>query len=470
MYNVYMRKNNLSLCMITKNEQDTIAKAIASVSDVVSQIIVADTGSTDGTTDIARSYGAKVVDFKWCDDFSAARNFSIKHATSDWIMFMDADEVINPADTLKIPPLCGENNLAGYIFIQRNYTNDHKRQNFVHCDNQYKDYEKSTGFVPIDRIALFRNIPEIYFNGIIHETVSDSIVDIKGVVGQTDIVVHHYGHIQPKRADKIDYYLTLGQKQINKTPCMPKPYYDVGIILMNNGDYIEAEKYLQKTVELDKNYQDIFFTMAVLYMKWLKFDEALKYLGLADKENQMPMQSLFTRGVVYNCMQKFDKATKVFKLGTQTYPQNPSFRENLGILYLKTSQTKEANRIFTQLAGQYPDNKSYVLGKIQSEYFLGNLKTAQKSIELWDKNGIFNQNIAVWGLKIIAELNMFDQLKNRLDLIENLNIVSGEICFYKGLYYQNIGNASTAIVQYKQAIKLAPYLADQIQEKIKSII
>lgn len=456
--------------MITKNEQDTIAEAIASVSDVVSQIIVADTGSTDRTTDIARSYGAEVVDFKWCDDFSSARNFSIKHATSDWIMFMDADEVISHTDALKIPPLCDNYNLAGYIFSQRNYTNDHKRQNFVHCNNQYPGHEKATGFVPINRIALFRNFLGICFKGIVHETVSDSIADIKGVVGQTDIVVHHYGHIQQKRADKISYYLKLGLKQINNKPNLPKPYYDVGIIHMNNGEFIEAEKYLLKTVELDKNYQDIYYTMAILYMKWLRFDDALKYLDLADQEHQMPAQSLLTRGIVCHCMKKFYDATKIFKLGAQTYPENSSFRENLAFLYLKTSKTEKANWIFTQLVDQTPDNRSYVLGKVQSEYLLGNLKNAQESIESWDKISVFDQAIAMWGLKVFAELNLFEQLKARLDLIEKSGIVSGETSFYRGLYYQSVGNASSAIACYKQAIKLTPYLADQIQEKIASLM
>lgn len=84
----------LSLCMIVRNEFGVLSRCLASISPVVDEIIIVDTGSTDNTKEIASSFGAKVYDFVWCDDFSAARNFALSKATMDYWMWMDADDVL----------------------------------------------------------------------------------------------------------------------------------------------------------------------------------------------------------------------------------------------------------------------------------------------------------------------------------------------------------------------------------------
>ena len=89
----------LSLCMIVKNEASVLSRCLSSIRPAADEIIVADTGSTDHTKEIARSFGARVYDFPWCDDFSAARNFAVSKATMDYWMWLDADDVL-PASQL----------------------------------------------------------------------------------------------------------------------------------------------------------------------------------------------------------------------------------------------------------------------------------------------------------------------------------------------------------------------------------
>jgi hypothetical protein len=95
----------LALCMIVKNEEDNIRRALESVKPVVDEMIVVDTGSTDRTKDIAKEMGAKVYDFVWTDSFADARNFALSKATSKWILILDADEVISPDDHDKLREL-----------------------------------------------------------------------------------------------------------------------------------------------------------------------------------------------------------------------------------------------------------------------------------------------------------------------------------------------------------------------------
>lgn len=92
----------ISLCMIVKDEEQTISKCLESVKSVVDEIIIVDTGSTDGTKEIVKKYDAKVYDFQWIEDFSAARNFAFSKATKEYILWLDADDIIDTEDIKKL--------------------------------------------------------------------------------------------------------------------------------------------------------------------------------------------------------------------------------------------------------------------------------------------------------------------------------------------------------------------------------
>lgn len=91
----------ISLCMIVKNEEETLARCLDCVRVIADEIIIADTGSTDRTKEIAKKYTDKIYDFKWEGDFSAARNFSYEKATMDYILWLDADDVLLEDDRLR---------------------------------------------------------------------------------------------------------------------------------------------------------------------------------------------------------------------------------------------------------------------------------------------------------------------------------------------------------------------------------
>ena len=88
----------ISLCMIVKNEEIHIARCLESVADLVDEIIIVDTGSTDRTVDIVSKYTSKIYSYPWKDDFSAARNESFSKATMDYCMWMDADDVLEDSE------------------------------------------------------------------------------------------------------------------------------------------------------------------------------------------------------------------------------------------------------------------------------------------------------------------------------------------------------------------------------------
>lgn len=88
----------ISLCMIVRDEEETLGRCLETVSDLVDEIIIVDTGSADRTKEIAQSYGAKLFDFEWIDDFAAARNYAFAQATKTYILWLDADDVLLEMD------------------------------------------------------------------------------------------------------------------------------------------------------------------------------------------------------------------------------------------------------------------------------------------------------------------------------------------------------------------------------------
>ena len=96
---------SVSLCLMVRNEEEKLAACLQSAGDLVDETIVVDTGSTDGTRELAAKLGARVFEFPWCDDFAAARNECIRHAAGEYILWMDADEVVDSSNREKLRAL-----------------------------------------------------------------------------------------------------------------------------------------------------------------------------------------------------------------------------------------------------------------------------------------------------------------------------------------------------------------------------
>jgi glycosyltransferase involved in cell wall biosynthesis len=113
----------LSLAMIVKNEAATLDHCLTSVQDLVDEIVVVDTGSHDNTKDIARRHGARVFDLPWPDSFAAARNESIRHATGQWLLWLDADEYLDEANRAKLRALLSglADDKTAYVMDQRSH-------------------------------------------------------------------------------------------------------------------------------------------------------------------------------------------------------------------------------------------------------------------------------------------------------------------------------------------------------------
>ena len=133
-----------------------MAYCLNSLSPVADEMIVVDTGSTDKTKEIAEAFGARIYDFEWIDDFSAARNYSLSQAQGDWILVMDADEVISARGLCKIKKNAQpKRKEIAYDLVTRNYVHRTAGDGWVCNDNSYIYEQAGRGMVPQHQGASF---------------------------------------------------------------------------------------------------------------------------------------------------------------------------------------------------------------------------------------------------------------------------------------------------------------------------
>ncbi len=229
------RSVTISLCMIVRDNEDTIHACLDSIYPWVDEIIVVDTGSTDGTQEICRSFGARMFEFPWCDDFSAARNISLQHAQGDWLFWMDSDDTI-PMDQAQQ--------------LRRLALGEHAPETFGYVA-QVRCPSGNTGeMTVVDHVKLFRNLPELRFEHCIHEQILPAIRRAGGNVEFTDIYVIHSGSIQTPevRQKKLERDFRILKKDLQQRPEHPFVLFNLGMTCEDSGDFEAAEDYLRRCI------------------------------------------------------------------------------------------------------------------------------------------------------------------------------------------------------------------------------
>ncbi|MBW2993231.1 tetratricopeptide repeat protein [Candidatus Woesearchaeota archaeon] len=377
----------LSLCIIAKNEQDFLEQCINSVKMIADEIIVTDTGSSDKTKEIAEKLGAKVYDFKWCDDFSAAKNFCASKASHEWILFLDADEAVSGKDLQALKELANNKDADGFAFKMRNYFKENIKTQKA-TNDQYNESKDYAGWHEAEIIRLFRNKKEIYFSSIIHESVADSIRKFKGIIKQAGIPIHHFGYALKKRSEeKTEKYIKMQEKQIQQTPHSPKPYYELGAIYLKQNNYEKAIASFEKAEHLletqDKLlliHQYLYHDLGKAYFKTGNFEKAKQAFEKAEKTDKNNYSTQFFLGLIHDENNKYPDAVKHYEASITINPQNPSALRNLGIIYLKHKNHKKAYEVLLKAFELEPDDE-----------LLRTIKTLQKKLGII--NNLINRNI-----------------------------------------------------------------------------
>ena len=309
----------ISVCMIVKNEEKMLEGCLESVKNIADEIIIVDTGSTDSTVEIAIKYNARIFYFAWIDDFSAARNESIKYATAKWILYLDADERLTEIGQNQIRNLVSTANsdIGGYFCT---IESDHSKLD--------GSAEKHRGGYP----RLFRNLgfPNIKFMGRVHEQISPSIIAAKKIILASDIIIEHLGYNLPhedmEKKVKRNYNMLLAH--INEEPTNGYAWFQLGQTLGQMGMATEAENATRFAIECgnlsDSVYASAAATLAQFTGRKKNFAEALHWSNesLSKAPNQLYGLSLKAHALLYLGRKK--EAEPVFIEALNFSKSNPS--------------------------------------------------------------------------------------------------------------------------------------------------
>jgi len=301
------RGATIALCMILKNEEEQLPRCLKSVKDLVDEIVVVDTGSTDRTVAIAESFGARVYHHPWEGDFSKARNIAMGYVDSEWILIMDADEELETADIRVIRHAVNEGDFKVIAVSVYNYSA---------LKEQY------TSFLPSNR--LVRRDAGAYYEGIVHNQLR-----IPGDDGSLRIParIYHYGYgLEPEAmARKSARSMALLEKQLEENPGHGFAHFNLAQLLrgqptddlpalmdrvirhakravelcapddpkvqhihvmalhqlvtayLNKGDYEQAATYARRALEHKPGYLDVILSLGHLYSLSGELDLARKH-------------------------------------------------------------------------------------------------------------------------------------------------------------------------------------------------
>jgi len=331
----------ISLCMIVKDEENCLKRCLQSVQGLVSEIIIVDTGSKDSTREIAKQFTDKVYDFDWCNDFSKARNFSLEKASNEWILVLDADEVVLEFYKDKV---------IDFIKADESSVGRIKRINILEDNMGTKKF--------IERVNRLFNKKYYHYEGIIHEQVVSKRTK-EYIMVNVDIVADHVGYTKEviNKTQKTHRNLELLHKSIKKDDKDPYLYYQLGktyylqknyneafnafsqalsFNLNNRHEYVEdlVETYgycllnagrYEQALEL-KRYKDDYgrsldykFLMALIYMNNGVFEQAVRGFLDCIGESEGKIEGLnsylsyYNVGVIYECLGFKDEASFYYK-------------------------------------------------------------------------------------------------------------------------------------------------------------
>lgn len=228
----------LSLCMIVRDNAGTLGPCLESIRPWVDELVIVDTGSTDATPRIAEDHGARLFHFPWCDDFSAARNESLRHARGEWLFWMDSDDTITPECGRGLRDVAyGEHDegVLGYV-VQ------------VHCPGSGE--EGVHDVTVVDHVKLFRNRPDLRFDGRIHEQILPAIRRADGEVAWTELYVVHSGSDRSVegQARKRQRDLALLHLELKERPEHPFTLFNLGMTYADCGRHEEAVEHLRRGI------------------------------------------------------------------------------------------------------------------------------------------------------------------------------------------------------------------------------
>jgi tetratricopeptide (TPR) repeat protein len=413
--------------MIVRDNARTLAACLESIRRWVDELIIVDTGSTDETPQIVQRYGGKLYHFAWCDDFSAARNESLKHASGEWVFWMDSDDTITPECGRGLRELAYRDtdpSILGYVMQ-------------VHCPGDGEDGRFDV--TAVDHVKLFRNRPDLRFDGRIHEQILGAIRLAGGEVAWSDYYVVHSGsdHSTEGQNRKRQRDLRLLNLELRERPNHPFTLFNLGMTYADCERFEEAVDFLARSIaNSDPGESHLRKAYALLMFAQMR-------------------------------LKRLDEARETCRIGRVLFPDDIELRFRQGVLLHELRCLSEAARAYRDVLTR-PDGRHFT----SVDRGLGGFKARQNLAVVLGEMGRHDLAEREWR-HIIAEVPLYrdgwrglgetlvkiGQVESALELAQRMEAqrgLSGEADLLRGKVAQACGDYAEAKRLFESALSARP--------------
>jgi glycosyltransferase involved in cell wall biosynthesis len=352
----------VSLCIIARDEQENLAACVRPVRQLVDEIIVVDTGSTDGSQDVARRLGAKVFDFRWVDSFAAARNESLAHATGEYVLWLDADDRLDDENLCRLADL--KSRMARErvdLFVARVFSP-----------------LAGGGGSWVSHTRLFRRAAGLRWTGRVHEELVPEDGQPPLVMHWTDLVVRHVGYQDcAGRMRKLQRNMRLLQLDFATNPDDPSTLFYLGWTYLEMGRLADAFRFFKRSLPHNPNPRKLYTLMAETLRRQDRLAEAMEVCNDGLKRFPDDLELLFLRASLLGVQGDLPAAeqtlVKLVNLPRQMYLQvgveeglqEERARFMLGLLFDEQGRWAEAETEFRAAIRHNPRSTQAWVGLCQ---------------------------------------------------------------------------------------------------------
>ena len=413
----------ISLCMILKNEEKFLPGCLKTVKGLVDEIVIVDTGSTDRTMEIAREFGAKIYEHPWQNDFSLHRNQSMNYAAGDWILILDADEELDPAEHELIRSATARKGIDAVTFVVYNRIQGGR-----------------TGFLNSHR--LFRNHKGYHYSGIVHNQL---MMDGTSLASQFKVFHHGYGLSDEKMRAKGRRTEALLMKQIEENPNNAFAHFNLAQIYRGLGEPQNSLDHALKVIE-NLNPREIdrrhVYVMALdqigcAYVGLDQLDKAKEYFYKALEIKDDYLDPLFNLGYVYSKEGNFDKADEIFNRYLKVRKAFSEHKEWIGLIL---------NNLNSQFAVYF--------GLGISQFFHENYdKAIEYFQQVIDQVGDFEHTHHLMA-RCYRHKNQLEKVLYHCEKAIEYGHEDAEIYLLRGEAYLNMRDSQNAVTCFKKSLEL----------------
>lgn len=349
--------------MIVKNAAQDLPDCLASVKGAVDQIVVADTGSTDATQEVALAAGATLIQIPWENDFAKARNQSLAAMRTDWVLILDADERLDPGAAGRLPSHLAVDQVAGYQVTIRNYLPSLSSKIWDRPakvnDSGYAPARQHPAYVDHENVRLFRRVPGVYFACRVHETVGNRIVELGLTLRTASFVIHHFGMVRgaEEAAAKADFYRQLGLQKLAEMPNDAQAYFEIGIVeLENHGKPAEALPYFKKAGELKRRFGVAHFFAGKCEFLLGEYRRSLAELQHAEDSGHHTAAVAELAGAAHYNLAEYSGACEWYQIASKRAPENASAESKLGLAEVRSGRPTAGLQRVRRAITQEPSN------------------------------------------------------------------------------------------------------------------